>query len=214
MIAKHSQLKTVLLIAERDGQRCAGPVLIAGIAVGVGVIQLSTGTLKESSPLSLQMLNFLVLELIGPLLVSVLRMALLLPRWIDRLAAKGRRAWRRSVPGAALIGIVLMLMLMFFSASLLAGILVTPRSELGVDLMALLAKTSFLELVRSLLRSAGFLAALCAWCQWRAQGPMRQGHRKTFIVSNLLMEGLMIGIGLKLIWFLVAQILPLQESIT
>jgi len=28
------------------------------------------------------------------------------------------------------------------------------------------------------------------------------------------MEGLMIGIGLKLIWFLVAQILPLQELIT
>ncbi len=66
MIAKQSQLKTILLVAERDGQRCAGPVLIAGIAVGVGVIQLSTGTLKEASPLSLQLLSLLVLELMGP----------------------------------------------------------------------------------------------------------------------------------------------------
>ena len=206
MLAKQSRLKTVLLIAERDGQRCAGPVLIAGIAIGVGVIQLSTGTLKESSPMSLQMLTLLVLELMGPLLVSVLGMALLLPRWIDRVAETGHRAWHRSVPGAALIGIVLMLM--FFSASLLAGILITPRSEMGVELLAILAKTSFMELLRSLLRSAGFLAALCAWCQWRAEGPLRQGHRKTYIVSNLLMEGLMIGIGLKLIWFLAAQILP------
>ena len=211
MIAKQSQLKTILLVAERDGQRCAGPVLIAGIAVGVGVIQLSTGSLKESSPLSLQMLSLLVLELMGPLLVSVLGMALLLPRWIDRVASTGHRAWRRSVPGAALIGIVLMLM--FFSASLLAGILITPRSELGIELLALLAKTSFVELLRSLLRSAGFLAALCAWCQWRAEGPLRQGHRKTYIVSNLLMEGLMMGIGLKLIWFLVTKILPMKELI-
>jgi hypothetical protein len=138
-------------------------------------------------------------------------MALLLPRWIDRVASTGHRAWRRSVPGAALIGIVLMLM--FFSASLLAGILITPRSELGIELFALLAKTSFVDLLRSLLRSAGFLAALCAWCQWKAEGPLRQGHRKAYIVSNLLMEGLMMGIGLKLIWFLVTKILPMKELI-
>ena len=212
MIAKRSPLKTVLLIAERDGQRCAGPVLIAGVAVGIGVIQLSTGTLKQSSHLSLQLLSSLVLELLGPLMVSVLGMALLLPRWIDRVAATGPRAWRRSVPGAALVSIVLMLM--FFSASVLAGILITPRSELGVKLMEILANTSFLDLMRSLLRSAGFLAALCAWCQWRAEEPLHQGHRKTYIVSNLLMEGLMIGIGLKLTWFLVSQLLPLQNSAT
>lgn len=48
---------------------------------------------------------------------------------------------------------------------------------------------------------------------WRADGPLRQGHRKTYIVSNLLMEGLMMGIGLKLIWFLVTKILPMNELI-
>ena len=44
MIAKQFRLRTVLLIAERDGQRCAAPVLVAGVAVGVGVIQLTTIT--------------------------------------------------------------------------------------------------------------------------------------------------------------------------
>ena len=85
MVASLAKLPTSLLIAERDGERCAGPVLIAGIAVGVGVIQLSTQGLKQSSHLSLNLLSLLVLELIGPILVSVLGMALLLPRWIERV---------------------------------------------------------------------------------------------------------------------------------
>ncbi len=212
MIAKHSHLTNVLLVVEHDGQRCAGPALLAGIAVGVGVIQLTTGTFKQSSPMGLQMLSGLVLELLGPLLVSVLGMTLLLPRWIDRVARIGRRAWRLSVPGAALLGILMMLM--FFSASLLAGILITPQNETVAQVLALLAKIRFTELLRSLLRSAGFLAALCAWCQWRAESSLNQGHRKTYIISNLLIESLMIGIGLKLIWFLVDKISPMQELVT
>jgi hypothetical protein len=212
VIAKHSHLTNVLLVAEHDGQRCAGPALIAGIAVGVGVIQITTGTFKQSSLMGLQMLSGLVLELLGPLLVSVLGMTLLLPRWIDRVARIGRRAWRLSVPGAALLGI--WMMLMFFSASLLAGILTTPPNETVAQVLALLAKIRFTGLLGSLLRSAGFLAALCAWCQWRAESSLNEGHRKTYIISNLLIESLMIGIGLKVIWFLVAKIFPVQELVT
>ncbi len=213
MIAKQFQLRTLLQVAERDGQRCAGPVLIAGIAIGVGVIELTTGTFKQSSPTSIQMLSVLVLELMGPLLVSVLGMTLLLPRWIDRVARIGHRAWRLSVPAAALLGILLMLM--FFSASLVAGILITPQNETVPQLLTLLGKTHFIELLRSLLRTSGFLAALCAWCQWRAESSLQQGYRKTYIISNLLMESLMIGIGLKLIWFLlISKILPMKELIT
>ena len=200
------------MVAERDGQRCAGPILIAGIAVGVGVIQLTTSTFKQSSTVSLQMLSVLVLELMGPLLVSVLGMTLLLPRWIDRVARIGRRTWRLSVPGAALLGFLMMVM--FFSASLFAGILITPQNETVEQLLALLAKIRFIGLFRSLLRSAGFLAALCAWCQWRAKSSLHKGYRKTYIISNLLMESLMIGIGLKLIWFLLAKFFAIQELVT
>ena len=101
------------------------------MAVGVGVIQLSTQGLKQSSHLSLNLLSLLVLELIGPILVSVLGMALLLPRWIERVEQAGSRHWRRSIFSAALVGALLMLM--FFSASLLSGILITPRSEMVGD---------------------------------------------------------------------------------
>lgn len=43
-----------LPIAERDGERCAGPVLISGFVVGFGVIELATGALNQTSRFSLQ----------------------------------------------------------------------------------------------------------------------------------------------------------------
>ena len=210
MVASLAKRPTSLLIAERDGERCAGPVLIAGMAVGVGVIQLSTQGLKQSSHLSLNLLSLLVLELIGPILVSVLGMALLLPRWIERVDHAGSRHWRRSVLSAALVGALLMLM--FFSASLLSGILITPRSEMVSELFELIGAIRLWDVVQSLVRCAGFLAALCAWCQWRSHNALRMGHAKTFIMSNLLVEGLMIGLSLKVLWSLMAQVLPFQEA--
>lgn len=182
------------------------------MAVGVGVIQLSTQSLKQSSHLSLDLLSLLVLELIGPILVSILGMALLLPRWIERVEQTRSRNWRHSVPSAALVGALLMLM--FFSASLLSGILITPRSEMVSQLFHLMGEIHLLDLVQSLVRCAGFLAALCAWCQWRSHNALRMGHAKTYIMSNLLVEGLMIGLSLKVLWSLVAQALAFQESLT
>lgn len=117
-----------LPIAERDGERCAGPVLISGFVVGFGVIELATGALNQTSRFSLQLLVLLVLQLIGPILVSVLAMALLLPRWLDRVVQQGSKAWRQSVPAAALVG--LLLMLMFFVSAIVGGVLVTPRADL------------------------------------------------------------------------------------
>ena len=38
------------------------------------------------------------------------------------------------------------------------------------------------------------------------------GHAKTYIMSNLLVEGLMIGLSLKVLWSLMAQVLPFQEA--
>lgn len=211
MVASLAKFSTALLIAERDGERCAGPVLIAGMAVGVGVIQLTNQGLKQSSDLSLHLLSMLVLDLIGPILVSVLGMALLLPRWLERVEQARSRNWRRSVPSAALVGA--WLMLMFFTASMLSGILVTPRSEMVSELFDLMGEIHLLDVVRSLVRCAGFLAALCAWCQWRSHIALRMGHASTYIVSNLLVEGLMIGLSLKMLSFLIAHALPLQEAV-
>ena len=151
-----------------------------------------------------------MLELIGPILVSVLGMALLLPRWIERVEQAGSRHWRRSIFSAALVGALLMLM--FFSASLLSGILITPRSEMVGELLELIGAIRLWDVVQSFVRCAGFLAALCAWCHWRSHNALRMGHAKTYIMSNLLAEGLMIGLSLKVLWSLIAQFLPFQEA--
>lgn len=212
MIAGRLPVSGTLLIAERDGARCAGPVLIAGLAVGVGVVQLTTQTLKESSHLSLHLLMLLVLELMGPVLVSVLGMALLLPRWLERVEAARARAWKRGVPSAALVGALLMVM--FLCSSLIAGVLMTPREEMISELMELLRQIQLKAMIRSILRCAGFLALLCAWCQWRAHTGLVQGHAKSYIVSNLLVEGLMIGLSLKVIWFLIANSFAITETVS
>jgi len=192
--------RLTLPIAERDGERCAGPVLISGFVVGFGVIELATGALNQTSRFSLQLLVLLVLQLIGPILVSVLAMALLLPRWLDRVVQQGSKAWRQSVPAAALVG--LSLMLMFFVSAIVGGVLVTPRADLLREATDLLSGIKLRDLLRTLVRSGVFLGCICAWCQWRALTALRSGRSETLIVSNLLIEGLTLALALKLIWVL------------
>ena len=193
----------MLLIAEEDGERCAGPTLLAGVAIGVGIIKLSSEALRQSSHLSLQMLSILVLELMGPLLVSVFGMALLLPRWIDRVEKSSSRHWGLLIASSALVGAGLMLM--FFTASMIAGVLITPRDEMVTELMDLLASIEPRYFFRAVLRCTAFLAILCTWCLWRTSTALKKGHEKTYIASNLLLEGLMIGFTLKLIWLLIVN---------
>ena len=195
------KIRAILLRAEKDGERCAGPTLLAGMAIGVGVIKLSSEALKQSSHLSLQMLSVLVLELMGPLLVSIFGMALLLPRWIERVGKSHSRELIQSASSSALVGACLMLM--FSTAAISSGILTTPRGEHLTELMDLLASIEPRYFFRAILRCAAFLAILCAWCQWRAVAALKKGHSQTYIASNLLVEGLMIGFTLKLLWFLI-----------
>jgi hypothetical protein len=189
-----------LLLAERDGERCAGPVLMAGFVVGFGVIELSTNVLSQTSRFSLELLVLLVFQLVGPILVSVLAMALLLPRWLERVVQQGQKAWRQSVPAAGLVG--LLLMLLFFVAAIVGGVLVTPRADLLRETTELLSGIRLRDLLRTLVRSGVFLSCICAWCQWRALTALRSGRSEALIVSNLLVEGLMLALALKLAWVL------------
>ena len=195
-----SRLLTTLLTAERDGERCAGPVLVAGFVVGFGVIELSTSVLSQTSRFSLELLVLLVFQLIGPILVSVLAMALLLPRWLERVVQRGQRAWQQSVPAAGLVG--LFLMLMFFVGAIVGGVLVTPRADLLRETTDLLSGIRLRDLLRTLVRSGVFLSCICAWCQWRTLTALRSGRSEALIVSNLLVEGLMLALVLKLVWVL------------
>ena len=200
-----SRLPATVLIAERDGERCAGPVLMAGFVVGFGVIELSTNVLSQTSRFSLELLVLLVFQLIGPILVNVLAMALLLPRWLERVVQQGQKTWRQSVPAAGLVG--LLLMLLFFVAAIVGGVLVTPRADLFRETTELLSGIRLRDLLRTLIRSGAFLSCICAWCQWRALTALRSGRSGALIVSNLLVEGLTLALALKLVWVLVVNTL-------
>ena len=182
---------------ERNGQRCGGPVLLAGFAMGYGLVTLSS-SLGQSSRFALELLVLVKLQLLGPALVSLLAMALLLPHWLDRVESRGSKAWHHCLPAAALAGLVLMLML--FVAALIGGVLASPRADLAQEFNELLSGIQLSDLLRPLIRSGAFLAVLCGWSQWRGINALQQKRPMALVVSNLLVEGLMLALLLKLIW--------------
>jgi hypothetical protein len=200
------RLKSVLVLAELQGQRCGGPLLLAGMVLGAGVVELSSGPLGQTSRFSLELLMLLVLQLVGPMLVTLLAMALLLPRWLEHGERRGARAWRESLPAAALVGGLLLLL--FLMSALVGGVLASPRADLVGELRELLGGVLLTDLLRSTLRAAVFLLILCAFSQWRGRLRLGQGQNPALVSSNLLVEGLMLLLGLKLVWILALD--PLQ----
>ena len=190
-------LPLILRELERNGQRCGGPVLLAGFAMGYGLVTLSS-SLGQSSRFALELLVLVKLQLLGPALVSLLAMALLLPHWLDRVESRGSKAWHHCLPAAALAGLVLMLML--FVAALIGGVLASPRADLAQEFNELLSGIQLSDLLRPLIRSGAFLAVLCGWSQWRGINALQQKRPMALVVSNLLVEGLMLALLLKLIW--------------
>lgn len=182
---------------ERNGQRCGGPILLAGFAMGYGLVALSS-SLGQSSRFALELLVLVKLQLLGPALVSLLAMALLLPRWIDQVETRESKAWHHCIPAAALSGFLLMLML--FVAALIGGVLASPRADLAQEFNELLSGIQLSDLLRPLIRSGAFLAVLCGWSQWRGGNALQQKLPMALVVSNLLVEGLMLALLLKLIW--------------
>lgn len=200
----------VLNTAERNGQRCGGPVLLSGMVVGAGLVELSAGPLGQNSRFSLELLTLLVLQLVGPLVVSLLAMALMMPNWLDRVERRGSRAWLVSVPASALLAAVLLLL--FLISSFCAGALTTPRSDLIGEARALLSGVALKDVLRAMLRCSFFLACICAWSQWRGYQELRRNRHPALMVSNLLMEGLMVLFALKLLWITVLDPINLAEA--
>jgi hypothetical protein len=75
-------------------------VLLAGLVLGIGVVKLSSGALGQTSRFSLDLLILLVLQLVGPMLVALLAMALLLPRWLETCEDRSN-PWRPAAAAAA-----------------------------------------------------------------------------------------------------------------
>jgi len=205
-----NRLWRILNTAERNGQRCGGPVLLSGMVVGAGLVELSAGPLGQNSRFSLELLTLLVLQLVGPLVVSLLAMALMMPNWLDRVERRGARAWLVSVPASALLAAVLLLL--FLVSSLCAGALTTPRSDLVGEARALLSGLALKDVIRAMLRCSFFLACICGWSQWRGYQELKRNRHPALMVSNLLMEGLMVLFALKLLWITVLDPINLEAA--
>lgn len=187
-----------LRLAERNGERCGGPVILAGLLLGLGVVQLASGPLAQTSRFSLELLILLVLQLVGPMLVALLALALLLPRWMERIRAEGARGWTQSVPAAALVGALLLLM--FLVAAVCGGVMASPRADLIGEFRELLAGVLLPDVLRACVRAGVFLGLLCGWCQWRTQVGIHAGKDAARLVSDQLAEGLVLLLTVKLIW--------------
>ncbi len=85
-------------------------MLIAGLIVGIGVVELSCGPLGQTSRFSLELLILLVLQLVGPGVVALIAMALLMPRWLEA----SEQFDRRHDPSAAASGLVGAVLLLLF----------------------------------------------------------------------------------------------------
>jgi len=204
-------LPRALLCAEQDGQRCSGPVLLAGLVMGAGMVELSAGPLGQTSRFSLELLVLVVLQLVGPVLVTLLGMALLLPRWLDRLHTPSRTSRIGNLLAALVVGAVLLLVFLF--AAVCAGAVTTPRADLIGELRDLLSGVLVLDLVRAMLRCGVFLAALCGWCQWRGQQGLTAHQSAAYLVSNLQVEGLMVLFALKLTWITLLDPIRLNGAV-
>jgi len=185
-------------------------VVLAGLVLGLGVVQLASGPLAQTSRFSLELLVLLVLQLVGPMLLTLLALALLLPRWLERAQRLGTVAWRASAPASAVVGGLLMLL--FFVAALCGGVLATPRADLVGEFRDLLKGVLLLDLGRACLRAGVFLGVVCVWSQWRMAQGLRQRCDPGLLVSDQLAEGLVLLLLLKLFWITVVDPLNLTAS--
>ena len=201
----------ILPLAERAGERCTGPVLLAGLVLGLGVVELSSGALGQTSRFSLELLILLVLQLVGPMLVALIAMALLLPRWLEcPLSLRAR--FGPSIAASALVGALLLLM--FLTAAITGGVLASPRADLVAEIREVLGGVLFTDLLRSTLRAAIFLAVLCSWSQLRGGRRLRADVSPALVSSDLMVEGLTLLLGLKLFWITAIDPLHLSASPT
>lgn len=199
---------TVLRLAERDGLRCGGQVILAGFVTGTGLVEVAAGPLGLASRNICELLILLVLQLAGPLLVTVVALMQLAPTWLQRVQEAGPGVWRLTVPAAALVAPLLLTV--FLVATLVSGALVTPRADLAGELGDVLGSIQLRHLLITWVRTSVFFGIVCAWCVRRCRlGLLRQVPQGE-IVTELLTHGIVLILLLKLVWILVVDPISLS----
>jgi hypothetical protein len=189
-----------LAVTELDGQRCAGLVILAGVVLGAGLVQLFSSVGGQTSRFSLELLALVVLQLAGPLMVSLLAILRLNPDWQERSRVEGRGAWRSVVLPAVPLGALLMLM--FLASAMGAGVLATPRSDMTGELRELLASLRSSDVLRTVIRTSVFLGAASAWSLRLQHIGLRQQRDAVVIQNDSLLQSVTLVLVLKLFWII------------
>jgi hypothetical protein len=204
-----STIAACLHAAELDGQRCAGLVILAGIVVGTGLVQLLVGPMGQTSRFSLQLLLLVILQLAGPLFVSLITTVRLSPIWLQRTRIDGHRAWRTVV--LPTVPVASLLMLQFFVSAIISGILMTPRADLLGELSEVLASLRPNDLLRAVARCCLFLLVAAAWSLREALRGIRQNQESGNIVAAIFLHATILLLILKLFWIMVIDPIQLGE---
>lgn len=198
MITPQPAWLTVLRFAERDGLRCGGSVILAGFVTGTGLVEVAAGPLGLASRDICVLMILLVLQLAGPVMVTVVALMQLAPTWLERVEAFGPGVWRVTVPAAGLVAPLLLTV--FLVATLVSGALVTPRADLAGELGDVLRGLQLRDLLVTWVRTSVFFAIISAWSVRRCRLGLWRQVPQGEIVSELLNHGIVMILLLKLVW--------------
>lgn len=198
MITPQPAWLTVLRFAERDGLRCGGSVILAGFVTGTGLVEVAAGPLGLASRDICVLMILLVLQLAGPVMVTVVALMQLAPTWLERVEAFGPGVWREIVPAAGLVAPLLLTV--FLVATLVSGALVTPRADLAGELGDVLRGLQLRDLLVTWVRTSVFFAIISAWSVRRCRLGLWRQVPQGEIVSELLNHGIVMILLLKLVW--------------
>lgn len=193
-------LLRLLRMAERDGSRCAGLVLLIGAVFGVGLNRLLQEGLHLSSQLSLRVLVLAMLHLVGPLVVALIAFTRLTPLWLRRARGGGGEARWLTLGPAVLVGPVLLIHALM--GALVGGVFATMRGGLELRLAQAVGAIAPTDLASALLRTALYLGAAALLCLWEAKRlPLSRAGAEDLIASLIARE-IALMVGLKLLWTL------------
>lgn len=193
-------LMRLLRMAERDGSRCAGLVILTSTVFGVGLIRLLRQGLHLAPQQSMQVLVVATLHLVGPMVVSLIAFTRLTPLWLRRGREGGARVGWLTLGPAILVGPLLLIHAL--CAALVGGLLGGPGVELDPSLPRLIGAIGPLDVLAALARTALYLAGAALLCLWEARSHPLGPAAAEDLIASLIAREIALMVALKLIWTL------------
>jgi hypothetical protein len=213
LIEKISQDKTIktpnlkglvalLRAVENDGKHCADEALLAGVAFGSGVIQL-TQNLGQTNELGMQILVNSSLTLVGPIAISFIIVARLTPAWINQKYLSAEENIVKIIVPAGLVGSLLNLYL--FWAAVLGGVLMSTRRDFVGEFRDVLDYLQPISLAHSCLETSIYTSMAATWALVETAKGRKAGKDKELVTSSILVHTFAIIMLLKILIQFISQ---------